>query len=144
MHSADCTKRHYIRHATEVPIEVSADSAQHPRTRTGRNISYGGLAFSSRQALPVGQLIHLTIPLGDPAFSTRARVAWCHPTGPDYEIGVEFLTREAAFRVRMVEQVCQIEQYRKEMREKFGRELTTQEAALAWIKKFAADFFTTE
>jgi hypothetical protein len=40
----------------------------------------------------------------------------------------------------MVEQVCAIEQYRGEVLENEGRELTAQEAAAEWIGRYAGRF----
>ena len=34
-----------------------------------------------------------------------------------YEVGVRFLAEESNFRMRMVEQVCYIEQYKRELKE---------------------------
>jgi len=40
----------------------------------------------------------------------------------------------------MVEQLCYIERYRREVREKEGRELDSSSAAAEWIAKYAANF----
>ena len=40
----------------------------------------------------------------------------------------------------MVEQVCPIEQYRHEMLKNEGRTLSSEEAALEWIQKYAPQF----
>jgi hypothetical protein len=40
----------------------------------------------------------------------------------------------------MVQQVCSIENYRKEVETREGRTLTNQEAAAEWIKKHAGNF----
>jgi hypothetical protein len=44
----------------------------------------------------------------------------------------------------MVQQVCSIENYRKEQREREGRRLSTQEAAVEWIEKYAGRFPDSE
>ena len=75
-----------------------------------------------------------------PAFITQARVAWCKARADGFELGVEFLDAEDAFRARMVEQICYIENYRKTVYETEGRALTSEEAALEWIGKHAAQF----
>ena len=67
-------------------------------------------------------------------------MVWCHTKGSSHEIGVQFLNNEAVYGIRMVEQVCHIEQYRKDMKKKYGRNLSTQEAALEWITKYAEDY----
>ena len=40
----------------------------------------------------------------------------------------------------MVEQICHIEQYRREVLKKEGRRLSSEEAASEWIVKYASDF----
>ena len=40
----------------------------------------------------------------------------------------------------MIEQICHIEHYRKEVARVEGRELSTQEAASEWISRYASDF----
>jgi len=40
----------------------------------------------------------------------------------------------------MVEQVCSIESYQKKIYETEGRRLTTEQAAMEWIAKYAAQF----
>ena len=67
-------------------------------------------------------------------------VVWCDRSGNGYEIGIEFEKSRDVFRLRMIEQICHIEHYRKEILLQEGRELTTQEAASEWITKYASDF----
>ena len=40
----------------------------------------------------------------------------------------------------MVEQVCNIENYRRDVEQREGRKLTTEEAAKEWIKRDASSF----
>lgn len=132
-------KRHYLRHHTDIPIEIVGDIKNPPLREQGRNISFGGLSFTSKTPIPVDYTVKLAIHITKPSFEARARVAWCQPLEDGYEIGVEFQSREVAYRVRMVEQICHIEQYRKAMLQ-HGRTLTPQEAAIEWIEKFATSF----
>ena len=154
--------REFIRHTVDVPLEFRAvDSDDHHELGPvpedvslvpagvaseghSKNVGFGGLAFESNFCPAVGQLIELRIPTVDPPFIAKARVAWCRP-GPDggYLIGATFLDASDAFRSRMVQQVCSIENYRREVRAKEGRDLTTQEASAEWIEKFAGRFPTT-
>jgi hypothetical protein len=53
---------------------------------------------------------------------------------------MRLLNPEEAFKVRMVEQICHIEHYRKEVLASEGRRLTTQEAATEWISKYSSKF----
>jgi hypothetical protein len=136
--------RQFIRHPADVPIEISMGTepaAGGPRaTGTTRDVSLGGLAFHSLSCPDRGQLVEIHIPTVKPEFRTQARVVWCRSLAEGYEVGVAFLASSDAFRVRMVEQVCQIEHYRAEVREREGRVLSGPEAASEWIRKYAAAF----
>lgn len=133
-------QRRFIRHTADVPIEVRTVSATSPRPHTGRDVSEGGLSFRSDEALPVGSLIEIRIPTVDPPFVAQARVVWVRSEAGQHCIGAEFLDAAAAFRVRMVEQICAIEQFRGRLREEEGRELTREEAAREWIRRYAGRF----
>ena len=57
-----------------------------------------------------------------------------------FEIGVKFNDEKTTFRMRMIEQICYIEEYRKNLCRVQKREIPWQEASDDWISKFAADF----
>ncbi|MFL5381474.1 MAG: PilZ domain-containing protein [Longimicrobiaceae bacterium] len=133
-------QRAFIRHTAGVPIEVRAVPGSAPVTLESTNVSVGGISFVSDQDLPVGSIIQIRIAEVDPPFEAHARVAWTAPEGDHFCIGVSFLDETDAFRARMVEQVCSIERYRREVEEREGRTLTAPEAAAEWIAKYAGRF----
>jgi len=133
-------RREFIRHTVNVPLEVETVSASEARREQSVNVSRGGLAFVSTTCPQVGDLLRLRIPTVRPVFEAAARVAWCRPEEGRYLVGVQFMDQAAAFRSRMVEQVCAIENYRREVREKEGRVLSAQEAAAEWIERYAGQF----
>lgn len=133
--------RKFIRHPVSVPIEVS------PLTLGSENelarhfsLKPGGLAFLTRQTIAPGTLVYLKIPCAPAGFETVAKVVWCHKHQEEMALAVEFLKFDDAFKARMVEQLCHIEDYRRAVDEKEGRSLSIQEAAVEWIEKFAANF----
>ena len=132
--------RQFIRHPADIPIEVSAGEALAPAARQGHNVSLGGLAFRAEDALAPGTVIDIRIPFVRPAFESRARVVWCEARGGGFELGVAFLDADDAFRARMVEQVCHIEDYRRRVLRTAGRFLTAEEAAFEWIGRYASRF----
>ncbi len=140
----DNPRREFLRHTVDVPLEVErvGDSAE--LTERGLNVSHGGLAFLSTWCPEVGDVLRIRIPTVEPPFEARARVAWCRPEPPKFLVGVQFLDATAAFRSRMVQQVCSIENYRKEVREREGRNLTTQDAATEWIDRYGGRFPDSE
>ena len=132
--------RLFIRHPAEIPIQVS-QSGQRTRTHTrARNLSLGGLTFNTNSESEPGTIVNVEISFVSPAFKTQARVVWCKASNGAYELGVEFLNAEDAFRARMVEQVCHIEHYRAEVKLTEGRALGTEEAAKEWISMYASKF----
>jgi hypothetical protein len=137
---SDDAPREYIRHTVNVPLEVNVMPGSATMHNRGVNISYGGLAFSVSECLKINDVIELRIPTVDPPFHAHARVAWCRADGDAFLVGVEFLDADDAFQSRMVQQVCAIENYRKDVQAKEGRALTNQEAAAEWITKYAGRF----
>lgn len=134
-------QREFIRHTADVPIEVRAvEGSGGGRTQRGVNVSIGGLSFISDEALEVGTTIGIRITEVDPPFEAHARVVWSSPEEGRHCIGVRFLDSTDAFRARMVEQVCSIERYRREVEEREGRVLTSPEAAAEWIGRYAGRF----
>jgi hypothetical protein len=104
------------------------------------NLSLGGLAFRCDREFALGDMVEIRIPFVSPPFEAEARVAWCTAHDGRFESGVEFLNQDDAFMVRMVEQVCNIETYKKDVLQTEGRKLSPDQAAAEWISKYAAEF----
>jgi hypothetical protein len=132
--------RSYLRHPSDIPIDVLPAQVDAGDTRVLHNVSHGGLSFSADQVHASGEIVRMRITLVSPVFEAVGKVVWCHGTDGHYIVGVEFLDEVDLFRARMVEQICHIEHYKKSLFEKEGRRLTSQEAALEWISKYAGDF----
>jgi hypothetical protein len=132
--------RKYIRHPTEIPIECSISETTRPKKRPLNNISTGGLCFRSDNSLKNGTEVMIHIPFIKPKFMVQGMVIWCHRKNDNYDVGVKFMDPASEFRVRNVEQVCYIEQYRREELQKKGRRISAEEAAREWVAKYARDF----
>lgn len=104
------------------------------------NVGYGGLCFNSVKPLEVGSQLHICIDTVTPSFEAEGKVVWCRPEGEDFVIGIEFIKKEDIFLARMVEQICHIEHYKKEILISEGRQLTSKQAASEWISKYARSF----
>jgi hypothetical protein len=133
-------KRQHNRHPAGVPIEIGLNEVVASKREYLINISRGGLCFQSNIFLTPGTRIHITVPLIRPVFNTWARVAWCKQDVDTYAVGVTFEGKDEPFKTRMVAQICDIEKYKKIVARKEHRKLTSEEAALEWIKKYAATF----
>ncbi len=132
--------RDYIRHPTSIPLEVQSQSAPEQMHLQLSNVSAGGLAFSSPVEFHPGALVKLKIRAVKPIFRVHAIVQWCRRAGEIYELGVQFLDQDDAFRVRMVEQVCHIEEYRRRLQKELGRRISKNQASLEWIARHGKRF----
>ena len=139
---SQATKRRFIRHPSRIPIRFDLDEdKQHGGSRYFlRNVSDGGVCFASGRRLPLGCPICLHIPVLGEEFEVSGNVAWCRSNGCGFEVGVAFDCLQDRFTVRMVEQVCHIQDYRAQIEREEGRTLTSEQAAAEWVERFAGDF----
>lgn len=132
--------REYIRHPADIPVEIVPGDDNNSQVDKLVNLSHGGIAFHSLTKLLEGQYVDITISCVQPEFSARGLVKWCNKDDTGFDVGVEFIDPNDEFRARMVEQVCHIEHYKKEVMENEGRNLTGEQAAMEWIERFASVF----
>lgn len=132
--------RRYIRHPSDIPIAYYAEKSKEHFRESLKNISTGGVAFRSREYIQPGSSIVVYIPVMQSPLKIPGLVVWCHKKKTHYAVGLKFVDQESEFRMRMVEQVCHIEHYKKEILKKEGRLLSGDEAALEWIERYAKDF----
>ena len=108
--------RSFIRHPSDIPIEYQADNNNGDmRQERLSNVSAGGLSFSSTKEMSPGTMLTIRISTVAPGFEGRAQVVWCQPDGGGFVVGVTFTESDDLFRVRMVEQLCHIEQYKAQV-----------------------------
>lgn len=130
--------RRFIRHPSGFPISYSLGTQNQKQSL--RDVSCGGLCFTSDCPIQRGETVHVSIPVESPGFEADGVVAWCKPEEDHFTVGVEFDSDSTAFTLRMVEQVCHIEHYRAQVLRIEGRNLNSEEAAQEWIEKYASDF----
>jgi hypothetical protein len=132
------TMRKFVRHPSSIPIELAV--AQTPRCRALelRNISNGGFACVIDEPIAIGAAVQLRIPVIWPDYRGCGVVVWCRSLSKRYEIGIQFDAQDF-FKAKMVEQLCQIEQYRQQVL-RDGRELGSEQAAQEWIALYAKEF----
>ena len=133
--------RRFIRHPSEIPISYSVDSQQ-PHVDSLRDIGLGGLSFKTERPVKIGSRISLTIDVDSEPFRAEGTVVWSKPEGDHYSVGVEFFDKATHYSVRMVEQVCHIEQYRSSAYTNEGRSISSEQAAKEWVHKYAEAFPT--
>jgi len=131
-------KRHYIRHPTAIPLQFELGVAK--QTCATKDVTEGGLCFVCEKPVHINQHIKITIQHCEPKFSANGIVKWCTQDGDVYLIGVAFEDDDIKYAVRMVEQICYIEDYRNQIKREQGINLTSEQAAQQWIQKYAANF----
>lgn len=132
--------RQFIRHPTNIPINYSLHDVHGDLRENLQNINEGGLCFGAHSEIRSGTTIRIVIPVCDPPFRAEGKVVWCRRTDDHYSVGVRFDDSATEFAIRMVEQICHIEQYKNDVLEGEGHELSSEEAAAEWISTHAKDF----
>lgn len=130
--------RRFFRHPTDIPIEIRR-AERESRDQIPCDASRGGLSFRYHECVTVGESVRVRVAVTEPAFEALGRVVWCHAEERGWQVGVVFLEPNDLFQARMIEQVCHIEQYRRDLRAQ-GRDLSGHEAAVEWIARYARVF----
>jgi len=128
------------RYFSDIPIEFETGNIKKPEESFLNDFSKGGLSFNSKKPLKQDTILMIGIPLIHSVFKIESSVIWCKKVKGGFHIGVKFKDFNRKFQVEMIEQICCIEHYKKEVFAKEGRILSTKDAAFEWIDKFARDF----
>ena len=141
MHTKE--RRHFIRHSVCYPLEFEhAPKKIRERTKT-LNVSEGGLLFLSKHTLKKNEIIILKMPLQDKVFRVKAKVMHAAKDSENkdlFSIGVSFYRYSDAFKVKLVEQLYLIDEYRILRSLQLGYELSMQKASEEWIKRYSKRF----
>ncbi|WPC07051.1 PilZ domain-containing protein [Pseudomonas sp. MBLB4123] len=132
--------RRFLRHPSDMPVELVLRKQDFVPTQRLNNISLGGVACNSSRGFRRGTAVELRIPLLGEQARYPGVVAWCHKMDDDYLVGIAFTDEDTLFRARMVEQVCQIEHYRRQREQELGHQLQIENVAREWIAQHAAEF----
>ncbi|MDD5634170.1 MAG: PilZ domain-containing protein [Candidatus Omnitrophica bacterium] len=135
-------RRHFLRHLLVYPLEfqVSEDEA-FERTET-INVSEGGLMFLSKRDVAAGTVIKLNIPLYEKVFNIKGKVVHTIQDAASglYNVGISFINYADAFKVKLIEQIYLIEEYRTLRSLQIGKEMSLSEASREWIKRYSERF----
>ena len=132
--------RKFVRHPADIPIQISAVDNTQANQVNLQNLSLGGLCCELSHAVPTGTSITIRVPLIDETYEGHGIVVWCTEKERKYDVGIQFLEEQEAFKNRMVEQICLIERYKQKVLLNEGRLLDGEQAAMEWIEKFAGEF----
>ncbi|QLC72285.1 PilZ domain-containing protein [Pseudomonas sp. LPB0260] len=132
--------RRFLRHPSDMPVELVLRKQKALPGQRLNNISLGGVACNSSRGFRRGTAVELRIPLLGEQARYEGVVAWCHKLDEDYLVGIAFTDEDTLFRARMVEQVCQIEHYRRQRERELGQQLQIESVAGEWIAQHAGEF----
>lgn len=136
-------RRRFIRHPICIPLEFErVKMPQRKHKVESVNVSLGGLLFLSRVRIGIGTDITVSLPFKDKIFKVRGRVVRCDKdaTARLYHTGISFLKVAEAFKVKLVEQLHFIEEYRCLRSVQLNREVSLPEASREWIKRYSRQF----
>ncbi|MCF7917184.1 MAG: PilZ domain-containing protein [Candidatus Omnitrophica bacterium] len=140
-------KRNFLRHSMCFPLVFSLIKSPlkkrtKPEKSKTKNISRGGLLFSSKKGVGPDSLIRIKIPFQNKIFKIKAQVVHCdkNPNTKLYDIGVKFIRPQEAFKVKLIEQLYLISEYRDLQSIRLGREISLQKASQEWIEKYSERF----
>ena len=144
-------RRSSIRRAVELPVKYRVvverkvkdkEPAQATVPYKTKNVSENGLLFLSSEQFKLGTLLELTLPVKDKIFTIQGRVVHASRDSDSrlYRTGIYFPSADSIFKVKMAEQLHQIDEYRKQISREEGRPITEEEAAHRWIDEHSKDF----
>ena len=123
--------RQFIRHPTELHIDILTTKARANTVGQLSNLSYGGICGHIEKFVPCGTHVLIHMPTIATEYEGHGISAWCRRVDAhDYEIGISFDDENDAFNYRMVEQICLIEQYRKKVSRDESRSIDSDQAAV--------------
>ena len=87
-------------------------------------------------------VLELTLPVKEATFTMQGRVVHASRDSETglFRTGISFPQPDSVFKIKMAEQVYQIDQYRKTLSGKEGRAVSEEEAAHRWIAERSSDF----
>ncbi len=131
----------YIYHPTDIPTQISLCTKRNLSHNTASHSGKIGISVKTEHFYTLGTPLEVEISIQTPSFKASGHVSWCIPEKDGcFRTGIVFDDPDTAYAVRMIEQICHIEHYRKEVEQKEGRQLSSEDAAAEWIQHFAHDF----
>ncbi|MEM7565293.1 MAG: PilZ domain-containing protein [Pseudomonadota bacterium] len=141
--SEDITSiRRHARQISQIPAEVTLnlDNRLHTEIDEVTNISLGGMCFVAEEKFDISEAIQIRFPALQQGQALNGEVVWCNKLINGYEIGLRFDDPAEVERLKTVDQIIEIENYREKLERQEGRTLTSEQAATEWIKQYAGEF----
>ena len=149
-------RRRFIRHPLCFPLtykvveapssennkKVSVKKETYEKPASTINISMGGLLFAAKKPVKTGSGIIIKMPFQDKVFNVRAKVAHCDKNEETklYNIGAIFQRLSASYKVKLVEQLYLISEFRDLKCIELGKDVSLEKASKEWIERYSARF----
>lgn len=138
------TIRKHIRHVTGIPIQVkiafTSMDFDDVNEDSITNVSLGGLSFIANDRLDIEESIQVRFPILGNETALTGKVVWCEKSNQSYKVGLEFDNTEELQRLKMIDQISDIENYRQRKEAIEGLPVTSEQAAREWVKQYTGDF----
>lgn len=135
-------RRRFIRHLLVSPLKYKITGESDFNETETINISEGGLLFMTTKEPPLDVVINLELPLYEKIFRIKAKVIHTKKDAETglFKVGVSFSSYSDAFKVKLIEQIYLIEEYRVLRSLQLGKEISLNEASKEWIKRYSERF----
>ena len=136
--------RRHVRHVTGMPIRITLDYAPHDCKEaiddSITNVSLGGMSFIAEYRFYIQQTLQVCFPILNDKTTLRCKVIWCQKASRGYIVGLEFDEAAEVQRLKTIDQISDIENYRRRKEEIEGRPIGSEQAAREWIRQYADHF----
>lgn len=132
--------RRNIRHPSAFPVDCRREPSGPVAHHQLRDIGHGGLGLVSQEPLAPGEIYDFYFPGMDYPQAVRGEVVWVQPAAPDqaqaaYVGGVRFIEESPYTHARLVVDLCHVEYYRRDQRQRHGRQLDYPQAIHEWKER---------
>ncbi|MCP4285297.1 MAG: PilZ domain-containing protein [Gammaproteobacteria bacterium] len=118
--------RQFKRHTTDIPFKFKLNSMIGEHEHILKDISQGGLRFRAGGWISPGTDLCICIPFTKEPCRLSGKIAWCHKAEQgQFEMGIEF---DRTMKIPVLQQIDQIEVYKKNLGQACGRRMTSEEA----------------
>lgn len=137
--------RRRVRLVTGIPVEVTLDYSDNlgADDDTITNISLGGLALLAEDPVDINESLKVRCPILSNDSQLSGKVIWCEKSQHGYEIGLEFDDPAEIERMRIIDQIIDIEEFRNRVAKQEGRNLGSEQAAREWVSQYTGKFTAT-
>jgi hypothetical protein len=129
----------FIQHPDTIPARLCVTSGHDTLGMDLIAHGRGGVCVPSVLRYQPGTPLQVRVDVGERELRYDGLVLWRRTRRQRFELGLGFATDAAAFRARMIEQLCYIEAYRRRVMAA-GQSLDFERAAEQWIARYSDGF----